>query len=63
MREGRLIEPKCTHDVDLYYNSFAPTTNICINKAETGSEIVLLFEISRAERIFFEIPILISDSV
>ena len=28
MREGKLIESKCTHDVGLYYNSFAPTTNI-----------------------------------
>ena len=44
MYEGRLIESKCSRNVGLYYNSFAPTTNICINKAENGSEIVLLFE-------------------
>lgn len=54
MREGKLIESKCTHDVGLYYNSFAPTTNICINKTENGSEIVPLFEMSRAERIFLK---------
>lgn len=54
MCEGRLIESKCTHDIGLYYNSFAPTTNICINKTGNGSEIVLLFEMSRAERIFLK---------
>ena len=54
MYEGRLIESKCSRNVGLYYNSFAPTTNICINKAENGSEIVLLFEMSRAERIFLK---------
>ena len=54
MYEGSLIESKCSRNVGLYYNSFAPTTNICINKAENGSEIVLLFEMSRAERIFLK---------
>lgn len=54
MCEGRLVESKCTHDIGLYYNSFTPTTNICINKTENGSEIVLLFEMSRVERIFLK---------
>ena len=54
MCEGRLIESKCNNDVGLYYNSFVPTTNICINKTENGSEIVLLFEMSRAERNFLK---------
>lgn len=52
--DGVLNDIEYTHKINFCYNTFVPTTNICISKEKDGSEIGLIFEINRTAKRFLK---------